>query len=84
LPTTLLFHIAVSDELYRDVSQRADRTGVSTEEWVSSVLSERVRLERQTDDFFDRRAKGASSRTLGELLDKAPNRPPDSGDGFEA
>ena len=49
----------------------------------ASSLSDRIRSERETDDFFDRRANGASSKSLGELLDKAPNRPPDPGDEFE-
>ena len=48
-----------------------------------SILEESIRLERQTDDFFDGRAKGASPKALGELLDKAPNRAPDPGDDFE-
>jgi hypothetical protein len=75
--------IPVSEELYRDILQQANETGVSTYEWVCSVLAERVRIERHTEEFFRQRAAGASSRTLGELLDKAPNRPPDPGDEFE-
>jgi hypothetical protein len=72
--------IPVSEEIYRDVSQWADQTGMSLQDWVSSVLAERVRLERQTAEYFRTRAAGASGRPLGELLDKAPNRPPDPGD----
>jgi hypothetical protein len=73
-------NVAISEELFRDVSQRADDTGVSAEEWVSSVLAERVRTERQTAEFFRRRAAGASHRRLGDLLDKAPDVPPIPGD----
>jgi len=72
--------ISVSEELYREVSQRAKEIGVTPQDWASSVLSARVQVERLTDRFFETRAAGASSKPLGELLDKAPNRPPDPGD----
>jgi hypothetical protein len=72
--------VSIPDELLRDISQRANHTGVSTQEWVANVLAERVRLELQTEEFFSRRAAGASTKTLGELLDKAGDNPPDPGD----
>ena len=75
--------VPLSDELFREASQHADQTGISTQEWVSMVLAERFRLERQTEEFFRARAARSSGKTLGELLDKAPNRPPDPGDEFE-
>jgi hypothetical protein len=75
--------IPVSDDLYREISRRAKQTGVSAEDRVASVLVTRVRMERQTEEFFRRRAAGASSRSLGELLDKASDPPPDAGDEFE-
>ncbi len=75
--------VPLSEELYREVSQHAEQTGISAEQWVSNVLAERFRLERQTEEFFSDRASRASGKTLGELLDKAPNRPPDPGDEFE-
>jgi hypothetical protein len=76
-------NIRVSDDLYRAVSDRADRTGVSAEDWATKVLAERVRLEQMTDEVFDRRARGASAKSLGELLSNAPDREPDPGDEFE-
>ncbi len=72
--------IPVQEDVYREVAERADRRGVSPEQWASNVLTERARLERLTDEYFDRRAQNASSLILGELLDKAPARPPDFGD----
>ncbi len=76
-------NIPVSEDLYRDISEHAQQAGVSPQEWISAILTERFRLERQTDDYFDRRASRATSRSLSELLDKAPSRPPDPGDEFE-
>ncbi len=75
--------IPVSEELYREVSKRAEEVGLSLQDWANSVLATRVQLERQTDTFFDSRAAGASARPLGELLDKAPDRPADQGDGLD-
>jgi hypothetical protein len=75
--------VSIPNDLLRDISQRANHTGLSTQEWVSKVLAERVRLELQTEEFFSRRTAGASTKTLGELLDKAGDNPPDTGDEFE-
>jgi len=75
--------VSLPDELLREVSKQADHTGVPMQDCVAQVLAERVRLERQTEEFFAVRAARASGKTLGELLDKAPNRPPDPGDEFE-
>ena len=76
--------IPVSAELYREVAQQANQTGVSPQEWAAMVLADRVYLERQTEEFFNRRAENSSCKSLGELLDKAPNVPPDPGDDFRS
>jgi hypothetical protein len=75
--------VPISKELFRDVAQQASRDGVALEEWVSNALAERVRVERQSEEFFRRRAAGASSLTLGALLDKASSRDPDPGDELQ-
>jgi hypothetical protein len=72
--------IPLPEELFREVSQHAGQSGLSAQEWVAKVLAERVRVERQTEAFFRERATRASGKSLGELLDKAPDRPPDPGD----
>jgi hypothetical protein len=76
--------IPIPDDLFREVSQQANHAGVSAQEWAANVLAERVRIERQTEEFCRLRAAGASSKSLGELLDKAPDRQPDPGDEFES
>jgi DNA-binding FadR family transcriptional regulator len=76
--------VALPEELFREVSHHATQTGVSEQEYVARVLEERFRLEQQTAEFFRKRASQASSKTLGELLDRAPDSPPDPGDEFES
>jgi hypothetical protein len=75
--------IPIPEELLRDISQQAVREGVPTEQWVFNALDERIRVQRQTEEFFRLRAVGASGKTLGELLDKAPDGAPDPGDEFD-
>jgi hypothetical protein len=69
--------IPVSEDLYREVAQRAQQNGLSTQDWISSVLEARVRMERETEEFFKKRAAGAGPLSLGQSLNKAPDRPPD-------
>jgi hypothetical protein len=43
-------------------------------------LEEQFRLERHTEEFFKKRAQGATGNGLRWALDNAPDRPPDPGD----
>jgi hypothetical protein len=74
--------IALPEELLRDISQEASREGVPTEEWVLNALTARVREQRQIEEFYRRRARGANGLSLGAILDKNPmnDRDPDPGD----
>jgi len=56
--------IPISEEVHHDIARRAEKLGVSPEEWAANVLSEHIRLPRLTDEFFDRRAQIPSSLTL--------------------
>jgi len=75
--------IPIPEDLFEQVSQQANHAGMSPQDWAAKVLAERVRIERQTEEFFRLRAAGASDKSLGQLLDKAPDRPPDPADEFE-
>jgi hypothetical protein len=75
--------IALPEALLQQAATQADHLGVSTEQWIEVALSERIRLEKETDDFFNARAARATGRSLGEILDRAPNRPPDPGDELD-
>ncbi|HZL27704.1 MAG TPA: hypothetical protein VFC39_14355 [Acidobacteriaceae bacterium] len=75
--------IALPESLLQQAASQANHLGVSTEQWIEIALSERIRIEKETADFFAPYIARASGRTLGELLDQAPDRPPDPGDEFE-
>jgi hypothetical protein len=72
--------IALPEALLQQAADQAGRLGVSTERWIELAIAERIRMENADAEFFRQRASRASGKTLGELLDKAPDRPPDPGD----
>jgi hypothetical protein len=76
-------HVELLEPLVKDVERSAAREGKSPQQWVNSVLEERFRLERLTEEFFNKRATGATGNGLRWALDNAPDRPPDPGDDFE-
>jgi hypothetical protein len=75
--------IALPEALVHDAAERAGQLGVSTEQWIEVALSERLRLEKMTSEFFAERAARATGRSLGEILDQGGNNPPDPGDELE-
>jgi hypothetical protein len=75
--------IALPEALVHDAAERAGQLGVSTEKWIELALSERLRVEKMTADFFAVRAARATGRSLGEILDQAGDNPPDPGDELE-
>jgi hypothetical protein len=80
--TTISFE--VPDNLMQDAVQSAAREGKSLQQWVRSALEERVRLERSAEEFFKKRAAGATGEDLRWALDNAPDVPPMPGDELEA
>ena len=79
--TTISFE--VPDNLMQDAVQSAAREGKSLQQWVRSALEERVRLERSAEEFFKKRAAGATGEDLRWALDNAPDVPPMPGDELE-
>ncbi len=76
--------IALPEPLMRQAALRAGSLGVSTEQWLETAVSERIRLEEQTAAFFAERAGKASGRSLSQILEKVGDNPPDPGDELEA
>jgi hypothetical protein len=72
--------IALSEALLQEAASQASHLGVSTEQWIEIALAERIRLENADAEYFRTRAARASGRSLGEILDKGGNSPPDPGD----
>jgi hypothetical protein len=72
--------VELPDNLMQDALQSAAREGKSLHQWVRSALEERVRLERSAQEFFKKRAAGATGEELRWALEHAPDRPADPGD----
>jgi hypothetical protein len=72
--------IALPESLLEKAARRASSLGVSTEQWLEKVVSERLRLEEKTAEFFAARAARASGRSLSDILKNVGNNPPDPGD----
>jgi DNA-binding FadR family transcriptional regulator len=75
--------IVLPDALLQEAASQADHLGVSTEQWIEVALSERIRLEKETAEFFAARAARASGRSLREILKNVGDNPPDPGDELE-
>jgi hypothetical protein len=73
-------HVELPEPLAQDALRSAAREGKSLQQWVSSILEERFRLDRHTEEFFKKRSEGATGNGLRWALDNAPDRPPDPGD----
>jgi hypothetical protein len=72
----LIESVQLPADLQSRVARLAEQEGVSVEQWVI----EAVAAKADTAEFFNRRARGASGKTLGEILDLVPDNPPDPGD----
>ena len=72
--------VELSEPLMQDATEIAEKSGMSVATWISSIVAERLRAERLSEEFFRRRAAGADGKTLLALLDLAPDRTPDPGD----
>ncbi len=75
--------IALPEPLVERVAKRANTAGLSAEQWIEFAVTERVRLEEKTSDFFAARASLASGRSIREILKNVGDHPPDAGDELE-
>ncbi len=72
--------IAFPEPLFKRVAKRASTAGLSAEQWIEFAVSERVRLEEETSEFFAARASLASGRSIREILKDVGDNPVDAGD----
>jgi len=75
--------IALPKSLFAKVAERANSVGLSSEQWIEVAVSERIRIEEQTSEFFAARAARATGRSLSEILKNVGDNPPDPGDELE-
>ncbi len=76
----LIQSVQLPVELQTRAAHCAAVDGVSLEHWVIEAVANKAK----TAEFFQSRIQRAGTLTLQEILDKAPNRPPDPGDELEA
>jgi hypothetical protein len=71
-------NITIPDSV-RSRLERCAREGVSMDDFVASVLSQRVAVA-DADSYVRGRASRGSAESLIQLLDKAPDNEPEPGD----
>jgi hypothetical protein len=68
------------DTVLKDAERSAQSHGMTLEHWIRSTVEERLHEERQTAEFYRRRAHGGDGTALLAILDKAPDCAPIAGD----
>jgi len=69
--------VMLPEHIVRAAEVQAQLLGVTVEQWIETVVAQRIRLEKADAEDFRARAARASSRSLGEILDQVPDNPPD-------
>lgn len=64
----------------RAAQKFAKEDGVSLNQWIAVAVAQKVGVVETAAEFFARRAGNADGSKLIDLLNSAPDRPPDSGD----
>ena len=62
----------------------AEEDGVTLSQWVSMAVAQKIGAVETAEQFFRRRAQGASEIDFLEILRNAPDRAPDPGDALDA
>jgi hypothetical protein len=74
--TPAISSVTLPESFVRAAEVQAHLEGISVEQWITDAVAGKVKVA----EFFNRRAQGASGKTLGEILDLVPDNPPDPGD----
>lgn len=72
-------NITIPDSVRSRLERCAREEGVSMDDFVASVLSQRVAVA-DADSYVRGRASRGSAESLIQLLDKAPDNEPEPGD----
>ena len=72
--------VLLPESVVRAAEVQARIRGISVEEWVSRAVAERLDTAEGAQEFFRRRAAGATGQGLQRILDAAPDVPPMPGD----
>ncbi len=71
--------IKVPNSINRHIKEIANKEGVSTQQFISSAISEKISAI-MTENYLKKRAKMADRTEFRKILDRVPNRDPIPGD----
>lgn len=77
------YPVDLPPSLAKAASKLAEEDGVSLSQWVSVAVAQKIGAVETAEEFFSRRSRGADQIDFLEILRKAPDRAPDSGDTIE-
>ena len=75
-----LVTVELPEPVLEDAAKLAQSQGLTVASWISSTVEERLRDERQTAEFYRRRALAGDGSAILAILDKAPDGVPMPGD----
>ncbi len=78
--TETVIPVPIPGTLLEDFAQQAAQSGVSLGNWLVSVAEERVRDQRVSERFFQRRPQESDGKSLLSILDSANHGHPVPGD----
>jgi len=78
--TTDVIAVEIPKPTFDDAQRVAAQSGMTASDWISAAVSERLRDQHLTAEFYRRRALGGDRNTLIALLDQAPDIDPVPGD----
>ncbi len=71
--------LRLPESIHRHIREIAQKEGVSINQFISSAVSEKVSA-LLTEDYLKSRAERADFQKVKQILDKVPDREPESGD----
>ncbi len=78
--TTDVIAVEIPEPTFDDAQRVAEQSGMTASDWISATVSERLRDQHLTAEFYRRRALGGDGNTLLATLDLAPDATPIPGD----
>ena len=74
------YPLHLPESLKASAIRLAERDGVSLNQWIVAAVAQKIGAVESAEGFLKDRAAGASRDGLLNLLDNAPDRPPEPGD----
>ncbi len=72
--------VEIPKPTFEHAQRVAEESGMTAADWISATVSERLREQHLTAEFYRRRALGGDRNALLAILDNAPDADPVPGD----